>query len=93
MRLSEDRIDFLSEQVLDALLDKKMIAIEGRRSSVQVELNRAMVSDLQHEDKLDDEVRQMIAGMQRNIPEDTPEYRAIFLQKKEELARRDGYTI
>jgi hypothetical protein len=93
MRLSEERIDFINAQILDALIDNGQIEIEGRERSVLVEMNRIMLQDLAHEDRIDEEVRQMIAKMKRSIPEGSAEYSAIFLQKKEELAARDGYVL
>ena len=93
MRLSEERIDFINEQIINALLDEDLIAIEGRKSSLQVDFNRVMLADLAHEDKIDDEVREMIGKMQRTIIEGTPEYNAIFLQKKDELMARDNYIV
>jgi hypothetical protein len=93
MRLSEERIDFINAQALDALIDLGLIEIEGRERSVLVEMNRVALQDLAHEDRIDEEVRQMIAKMKRDIPEGSAEYSAIFLQKKEELATRDGYVL
>jgi hypothetical protein len=93
MRLSEDRIDFINQQILDALLADGMIAVEGRPSAVLVEMNRTFIEDLGFEDKMDAEIAAMIQGMKRDIPEGSPEWNAIFMQKKEELANRHGYTL
>ena len=93
MRLSEERIEFINAQILDALIDNGLIEIEGRERSVLVEMNRVVLQDLAHEDRIDEEVRQMIAKMKRSIPEGSAEHSAIFLQKKEELATRDGYVL
>ena len=93
MRLSEERIEFINQQVLDRLFDDEVIDIDGREKAVLVEMNRVVIQDLAFEDELDKQVHEMIMGMRRNIPHGSPEYQAIFLQKKEELAARNSYVI
>jgi hypothetical protein len=93
MRLSEERIDFINRQILKSLLEEGLIAIDGRESAVLIEMNRTLLEDLSFEDKLDEEVAAMIRGMRRTIPEGSPEWNSIFLQKKEELAARHRYIL
>ena len=93
MRLTEERIEFINRQILDSLTDQGLIAIDGRESAVMVEMNRTLIGDLSFEDKIDAEITAMIEGMKRDIPEGSPEWNAIFIQKKEELANRHGYTL
>lgn len=93
MRLSEERIAFINRQILRSLLDEGLVEIKGRESGVLVEMNRTVLEDLSFEDKLDEEVEAMIRGMRRTIPEGSPEWNSIFLQKKEELAARHRYVL
>jgi len=93
MRLSEERIEFINQQVIDRLFGDELLEIDGREKAILVEMNRVVIQDLAFEDQLDNEVHEMIMGMRRNIPMGSPEYQAIFLQKKEELAARKNYVI
>ncbi len=93
MRLSEERVEFINQQIMDLLLDEGLIEIEGRPSGVLVDMNRAVLQDLSFEDKIDAEVTAMIAKMQRDIPEGSAEWNSIFFQKKEELAARHSYIL
>jgi hypothetical protein len=93
MRLSEERIEFINQQVLDRLFDDELLEVDGREKAILVEMNRVVIQDLAFEDDLDRQVHEMIMGMKRSIPPGSPEYQAIFLQKKEELAARKNYVI
>lgn len=93
MRLSEERIDFISDQILDALFKDDLIKIDGSEKTIRHEMNRVMMTDLAMEDKIDEVVVNMIRSLKRNVPEGSPEWNAIFLQKKEEIASKYNYTL
>ena len=91
MRMSEERIHFISQQVAKELIDKKMIEYGGSRIVLEAEISKVIMEDLKIEDEIDQEVAEMIAGMKRNIPQGSFEWNAIYQQKKEEIARRRNY--
>ena len=91
MRLSEDRIQFIAAQVAKELVDKQMINFSGSRIVLESEIARVIVEDLRIEDEIDREVVEMIDSMQRKVPQGSAEWQAIFMQKKEEIARRRNY--
>lgn len=93
MRLSDDRIQFISGTMADRLLADKMIRFDGPRISLITLLARTIINDLKIEDEINAEVERMIASMQRNIPRGSAEWTTIFMQKKEELARRRNYIL
>jgi hypothetical protein len=93
MRLSEDRIHFIAEQVAKELLAKELVKYEGTRIVLESEISRVIHSDLQIEDEIDCEVVEMIEKMKRNIPPGSAEWNAIYFQKKEEIARRRNYVF
>lgn len=93
MRLSEDRIEFINKQILDALITEGLAEVRGRVSTLLAEMSRAVMNDLGKEDKIDAEVDAMIKKMKRDIPEGSSEYRSIFIKKKDELAARYNYIL
>jgi hypothetical protein len=93
MRLSEDRIHFISQQIAKELLDQKLLTFGGSRVVLEAEIAKVILEDLRIEDEIDREVVEMIEGMKRNIPQGSAEWQAIYWQKKEEVARRRNYVI
>jgi len=91
MRLSEDRIQFIANQVAKELVDKQMLKFTGSRIVLESEIARVILEDLRIEDEIDREVVDMIDSMQRKVPQGSAEWQAIFMQKKEEIARRRNY--
>ncbi len=91
MRLSEDRIQFIAGQIAKELVDKEMIKFSGSRIVLESEIARVLLEDLKVEEEIDREVVDMIEKMQRKPPQGSAEWQAIFMQKKEEIARRRNY--
>lgn len=92
MRLSEDRIHFIAQQVAKELLEKNLVKFGGSRIMLEAEIAKIIMEDLQIEEEIDREVVEMIGKMQRNIPPGSAEWQAIYSQKKEEIARRRNYV-
>lgn len=93
MRLSEERIQFIAQQVVKELLEKKLITYTGSRIVLESEMARIVMEDLRIEEEIDREVAEMIGKMKRNIVPGSPEWNAIYMQKKEEIARRKNYIL
>ena len=93
MRLSDDRIQSIAGKIADHLTQQKMIRFEGLRTSLVTLIARVVTNDLKIEDEINAEVERMIESMQRTIPRGSAEWTSIFMQKKEELARRHHYII
>jgi hypothetical protein len=93
MRLSADRIGYICSKVCDALLKKKLIKYKGSRTALATQLARVIMTDLIKEDEIDAEVERMIESMKRRVPRYSAEWNSIFMQKKEELAKRRNYVL
>lgn len=92
MRLSEERAHFIALQIAKELLDTKQVQYGGTRIVLESEVTRAIMEDLRIEDEIDREVVEMIDKMQRKVPAGSAEWQAIYMQKKEEIARRKNYV-
>jgi hypothetical protein len=93
MRLSEERINHICSKIHDALLNTKRIKYKGLRTTLVTQLARVILTDLAIEAEIDAEVERMIESMKRRIPKYSAEWNSIFVQKKEELARRRNYVL
>jgi hypothetical protein len=91
MRLSEERIHFIAQQVAKDLLDKGLVRFGGSRVVLEAEISKVILEDLKVEDEIDREVVEMIGKMKRDIPQGSAEWNAIYAEKKEEIARRRNY--
>ena len=91
MRLSEDRIHFIAQQIAKELVDTNLVKFAGSRVVLEAEISKVVMEDLKIEDEIDREVTEMIEKMKRNIPQGSAEWNAIYAEKKEELARRKNY--
>lgn len=93
MRLSEERINFISRQVAKELTGQELIKFKGSEIVLESEIARVIIEDLKIEEEIDREVVEMISNMKRNIPQGSAEWQAIYHQKKEEIARRRNYLL
>jgi hypothetical protein len=93
MRLSDERIQFICKELVDSLLKKSLIKFRGNAPNLVTALARVVLSDLAIEDQIDAEAQNIIRSMKREIPEGSSEWHSIFLQKKEEIARRKNYIL
>ncbi len=93
MRLSDERIQFIASQISDILLDKNLVTVKGLRNTLKILVARAIIKDLQIEDQIDEEVKNIIASMKRDIPEGSSEWKSIFQQQKEAIAKRLNYIL
>lgn len=91
MRLSDERITFIANKIGDALLKKKYIGYQKSKHTLTTQIARTIIKDLQIEDQIDEEVKEIIKSMQREIPEGSSEWVSIFQQQKEILAKRINY--
>lgn len=91
MRLSEERINSLAQQIAKELLAQSLIKHSGSRVILEAEIAKVILEDLAIEEQIDQEVVEMISKMKRNIPQGSAEWSAIYAEKKEELARRRNY--
>lgn len=91
MRMSEDRVQFISRQIAEELVAKNLINFSGSKIVLESEIGRVLLEDLKIEDEIDREVVDMIDRMQRKPPQGSAEWQALFMAKKEEIARRKNY--
>jgi hypothetical protein len=91
MRLSEERIHFIAQQVAKELIETGLIKFGGSRVVLEAEISKVILEDLKIEDEIDREVVEMIGKMKRDIPQGSAEWNATYAEKKEEIARRRNY--
>jgi hypothetical protein len=93
MRLSDDRIQSIASQIAEQLKKKGLVRYKGLPVRMTTTIARTITNDLKIEDEINEEVERMIEKMKRDIPRGSAEWNSIFMQKKEELARRRNYIF
>jgi hypothetical protein len=93
MRLSEQRIQFLAKQIAAAIIDEGAVETSMSGFVLESDIARHIQADLQIEDQIDAEVNASIHRMKRPPVQDSPEWRAMFTQLKQEIAKRKGYIL
>jgi len=93
MRMSEDRVQFIARQIAAEITGKDLVKFSGSAIVLESEIGRVLLEDLRIEDEIDREVVDMIDRMQRKPPQGSAEWQALFMAKKEEIARRRNYIF
>ncbi len=99
MRLSEDKVRRIAEQIHDGLKQRELVTYkdprgvkphEGRAARVK-EIYDFIVVDLKLEEEIDEEVEKVLASYSRDIK--GTERDILFRKHKEEIARKRGYIL
>jgi hypothetical protein len=81
-----------SEVIVKRLVTRRLVETkaEGR---LRAALQKVIVENLEAEDRLDAETRQLLQGYARDIREKGLDYRQLFSRTKEKLARDRGFVL
>lgn len=79
MRLTDDRISYLSHHIISALVREKMLIPAGEETLVQ-ETKKILIKFLKGEEAIDQKVRTKISSIKRNILEGTEEWNILYEQ-------------
>jgi hypothetical protein len=93
MRLSEDRINAIAAKIAFELVRKRMVRTSRPLRQMTAWVEKPILDSLRQEDDIDREVREDLQRLSKCPPEGSFEYQAMFQKKKEEIAKRRGYTV
>jgi hypothetical protein len=86
MRLTKNQIEFISYRITKELSDKGFVDIDDPRRMVQA-IGQIVIGELQVEDRLNDEVREILTQHSEEMRRTNVEYREMFKMIKKKLAR------
>ena len=92
MRGREEIAARFSETIIKRLVTRRLVEVKDE-GKVRVALQKLIVSNLEAEDQLDTEARQLLQGYARDIREKGLDYRQLFNKTKEKLARDRGFVL
>lgn len=89
MRLSEDRISWISRLIVNGLTGEGLVELLQPEEKLYREVKKTITAELQGEDEVDMFVRKKIQSMSRKLPEGSAEWTILYRKfMDEEMGRR-----
>jgi hypothetical protein len=92
MRRREEIAARFAEAIVKRLVTRKLLEVKDEKGA-RAALTRVIVENLQTEDQIDTEARQLLQTYARDIREKGLDYRQLFSKTKEKLARDRGFVL
>jgi len=92
MRLNKNQIEHLSSVILRNLTREGKIIVENKARLLE-EVTSLLIDEFQKEDRLDQEVRELLSKHMEKIRKENIEYQQMFKMIKTKLAREKGIVL
>jgi hypothetical protein len=92
MRLNKNQIEHLASIILRNLVKEGKLIVEDKTRLLD-EVTDVLVEEFQKEDRLDQEVRELLSKHMEKIRRENIEYQAMFKEVKKKLAREKGIVL
>jgi len=92
MRLNKNQIEHLAFVILRNLSKEGKIIVEDRHRLLE-EMTNLILDEFMKEDKLDQEVREILGKHMEKIRRENIEYQQMFKEVKKKLARERGIVL
>jgi hypothetical protein len=93
MRLNKVRVHHMAVSVVERLASSGCLQIEGTPDVVVRQLESAIMSELQVEDRLNAEVREILKQFEREFSEGRADYQKMFTMVKQKLIKERGLIL
>ncbi len=93
MKLTEEQVETIVKKVVNNLKDKNLIIYKTDEKIVHNRMVEAFIANLRAEDRLDDEVKEMIESHSSEMDENQVDYRKMFNMIKNRLIRERDLII
>ena len=90
MRLRKEFIEKISKKIIKSLSSKDLIIWEGDHSRLESIISNIIIEDLMVEDRLNDEVKQLLDSRTEEYERSMMDYGRVFQLVKSKLARERG---
>ena len=87
MRLTKERISSISKLILESLLQKDQVVLQGSKDALAQKIEHTIREDLMVEDRLEEEVKGIMKNYQAEIDQGNVDYRKMFLMIKKKLVK------
>lgn len=90
MKVSREKVQDLTGQILGLLLNDSDVEYYVGEQELRLAILRALEYELAKDEAREAKARQKVLSIKRKIPEDSPEFRALYQQFYRELLERGG---
>lgn len=93
MKLSESKVDSLTGQIVEMLQGRDDIEVRADMNRLRALVRQAMLDELLVEDRLEEEVRQILQRYEVEIRRGRLSYTTLFNRIKAQLVRERGLVL
>lgn len=93
MRIPRSWIPIISRRIVDALFSEELIVPDVDRETLQSEIEALMTQELEVEDRVNDEVREILKKFESDIERGRLDYRKLFDMTKQKIVRERNIVI
>lgn len=93
MRLNKVRVHQMAEFMVERLISGGNVQVQGNPDIVVQQLESAILHELQAEDRLNAEVREMLKQFEREFSEGRADYQKMFSMVKQKLIKERGLIL
>ena len=93
MRLNAKRIHQMAATVVERLKARGLLRIEGKPEPIVHQLESAITTELLVEDRLNEDVREMLKQFEREFAEGRADYQRMFSMVKKKLINERGIVL
>ena len=92
MKLRKQQIEVIAARIIDDLINRKFTEIENE-DKIKALVRKVIIDDLMVEDKLNDEVRELLEKISSEMRQGSVEYHKMFRLVKEKLVRERNLIL
>ena len=93
MRLTKDRIHQIANNLAEHLFSREMLSGTLSKNQVGAKIEQLMTDELLIEDRLNDEVRELLKSYESQIEKGQVDYQKMFQMIKRKLANERGIIL
>ena len=93
MRLTKERVRHMAESLAMRLQQEGHVDLVGDRNAFVDALDLAIMDELSVEDRVNDEVRQLLRAYEKQIEQGQVDYQKMFQMVKQKLVRDRGLIL
>ena len=90
MRLKKEFVEKISKKIIESLISKDLIIWESSPDKLESIINNIIIDDLMVEDRLNEEVKQLLDSRTEEYERTMMDYGRVFQLVKSKLARERG---
>ena len=93
MRLSKGMVKHIADAIARNLESKALAGYDVSKDAISTKIAETITADMVAEDKLNEEVRKLLAAHETEISKGQMDYRKVFELTKQKLAKERGIVL